>query len=45
VNLWRELDGLAWRESRTGEPEEVVKKDDHLPDALRYAIVTHQYNL
>lgn len=45
VNLWRELDGLAWRESRTGEPEEVVKKDDHLPDALRYAIVTHQRNL
>jgi len=45
VNLWRELDGLVWRESRTGEPEEVVKKDDHLPDALRYAIVTHQRNL
>lgn len=45
TGLWRELDGLAWRESRTGEPEEVVKKDDHLPDALRYAIVTHQRNL
>lgn len=45
VQTWTQLNNLSWRESRTGEPEEVIKKDDHLPDAVRYAIVSHQHNL
>jgi PBSX family phage terminase large subunit len=42
-NLIRETQGYVWddKKARRGE-DEPLKKDDHLMDALRYAIYTHQ---
>ena len=45
-NLIREFKGYKWREDRQGNVlDEPVKINDHLMDALRYAVFSHFFSV
>ncbi|MEO1006343.1 MAG: phage terminase large subunit [Cyanobacteria bacterium J06638_38] len=42
--VWTELTGYQWQQDRDGNfTDEPVKKDDHYPDSIRYALFTLHY--
>lgn len=42
VDLIREIDGYSWVKTKDGDiTDEIIKKDDHTIDALRYAVYTY----
>ncbi|HQE50692.1 MAG TPA: hypothetical protein PKV93_15230, partial [Fervidobacterium sp.] len=44
VNLLDEIEDYRWAEKNEQLKDEPVKFDDHLMDALRYAVYTHMYH-
>ena len=45
INLLREITGYKWKQDKDGNVlDEPVKFKDHLLDAMRYAIYTHEVN-